>query len=81
MTLLKACAQPFNHGYDWLNTSDNEVIINPVASQQNTFTGSITQQATSVVTATNPGCYEYEAGCASIYGFEVSFINTNYSSR
>lgn len=63
--------QPFNHGYKWLNTSDNEVIINATASQQNTFIGSITQQATSVVTATDPDCYEYEKGCASIYGFEV----------
>ncbi|EIN10535.1 beta-glucan synthesis-associated protein [Punctularia strigosozonata HHB-11173 SS5] len=61
---------PFNHGYKWLNTSDNEVIINATASQQNTFIGSITQQATSVVTATDPDCYEYEKGCASIYGFE-----------
>ena len=32
--------------------------------------GSVTQQATSVVTSTDPGCYEYELGCYSVYGFE-----------
>ncbi|RDX53906.1 glycoside hydrolase family 16 protein [Polyporus arcularius HHB13444] len=61
---------PFNHAYVWQNTSDNEVIADPSISFQNTFTGSVTQQATSVVTSTNPNCYEYDAGCYSIYGFE-----------
>ncbi|KAI0638361.1 glycoside hydrolase family 16 protein [Trametes polyzona] len=61
---------PFNHGYIWLNTSDNEIIVDPTISEQNTFIGSVTQQATSVVTATDPNCYEYETGCFSIYGFE-----------
>ncbi|EJF62408.1 beta-glucan synthesis-associated [Dichomitus squalens] len=61
---------PFNHAYIWQNTSDNEIITDPSISQQNTFTGSATQQATSVVTATDPNCYEYETGCYSIYGFE-----------
>ncbi len=62
--------QSFNHAYVWQNTSDNEVIADPSISFQNTFTGSVTQQATSVVTSTNPNCYEYDAGCYSIYGFE-----------
>ncbi|KAI0720307.1 beta-glucan synthesis-associated protein-domain-containing protein [Cerioporus squamosus] len=61
---------PFNHAYVWQNTSDNLIIADPSISAQNTFTGSVTQQATSVVTATNPNCYEYDAGCYSIYGFE-----------
>ena len=63
-------AQPFNHAYIWQNTSDNEIIADPSISKQNTFTGSVTQQATSVVTNTDPNCYEYETGCFSIYGFE-----------
>ena len=62
--------QPFNHGYIWLNTSENEIIPDPSISQQNTFTGSVTQQATSVVTATDPQCYEGNGGCFSVYGFE-----------
>ncbi|RPD66978.1 glycoside hydrolase family 16 protein [Lentinus tigrinus ALCF2SS1-6] len=61
---------PFNHAYIWLNTSDNEIIADPSISFQNTFTGSVTQQATSVVTATDPNCYEGDTGCFSIYGFE-----------
>ena len=62
--------QPFNHGYTWLNTSENEVIADPSISFQNTFVGSVTQQATSVVTATDPNCYEGNTGCFSVYGFE-----------
>ncbi|KAF8450630.1 glycoside hydrolase family 16 protein [Boletus edulis BED1] len=61
---------PFNAGYIWQNTSANEVIANPTISVQNTYTGSVLQQATSVVTETNQLCYEGESGCYSIYGFE-----------
>ncbi|KAI1796200.1 beta-glucan synthesis-associated [Ganoderma leucocontextum] len=61
---------PFNHAYIWLNTSANEIITDPSISKQNTFAGSVTQQATSVVSDTDPNCYEYETGCYSIYGFE-----------
>ncbi|KAJ3009359.1 hypothetical protein NUW54_g2808 [Trametes sanguinea] len=61
---------PFNHGYIWQNTSEYEIIADPSISYQNTFIGSVTQQATSVVTETDPLCYEYDAGCFSIYGFE-----------
>ncbi len=63
-------SQPFNHAYIWDNTTANEIIADPSISELNTFKGSITQQATSVVTATDPLCYEYDAGCFSIYGFE-----------
>jgi hypothetical protein len=48
------------------------IIADPTISQQNGFTGSITQQATSVTTNTNPSCYELDGGCYSVYGFEVS---------
>ncbi|KAI0353021.1 beta-glucan synthesis-associated [Trametes cingulata] len=61
---------PFNHGYIWDNSTENMIIVDPSISYQNTFIGSVTQQATSVVTATDPLCYEYDAGCFSIYGFE-----------
>jgi len=61
---------PFNHGYIWLNTSQNEVIVDPSISYQNPFIGSITQQAASVVTTTDQNCYEGGTKCYSIYGFE-----------
>ncbi|KAI0082382.1 concanavalin A-like lectin/glucanase [Panus rudis PR-1116 ss-1] len=61
---------PFNAGYIWKNTSDNEIIADPTISKQNSYIGSATQQATSVVTDTNQGCYEGTLGCYSIYGFE-----------
>ncbi|KAJ7045525.1 beta-glucan synthesis-associated [Mycena alexandri] len=77
---------PFNAGYKWLNNSDNFILEDPTISQLNTFTGSITQQATSVVTSTDPACYEKNGGCFSVYGFEykpgvvdayISWISNN----
>ena len=62
--------QPFNAEYDWFNTSSNEVIYDTSLSYQNTYTGGVYQQATSVVTEVDQDCYEYETGCYSIYGFE-----------
>ncbi|KAJ7170547.1 beta-glucan synthesis-associated [Mycena crocata] len=61
---------PFNAAYEWFNSSENLQITDPTISQLNTFTGSVTQQATSVVTATDPACYEQNGGCFSVYGFE-----------
>ncbi|KAJ7287524.1 glycoside hydrolase family 16 protein [Mycena rebaudengoi] len=61
---------PFDEGYAWLNTTDNFILNDPTVSQLNTFVGSVTQQATSVVTATDPLCYEQNGGCFSVYGFE-----------
>ncbi|KAG1801866.1 glycoside hydrolase family 16 protein [Suillus variegatus] len=52
---------PFNAGYIWLNTSSNEIIPNPSATEQ---------QAASGVTTTNQDCYEGETGCFSVYDFE-----------
>lgn len=63
---------PFNQGYVWLNSSENLIIANASLSEQNTFTGNVLQQATSVVTDTNPLCYEDNGGCFSVYGFEVN---------
>lgn len=67
--------KPFDAGYIWKNTSENEVIANSSISAQNTFIGSVLQQATSVVTETNQSCYEGETGCYSVYGFEVGLIS------
>lgn len=64
--------QPFNYGYLWFNTSENEVIPDPSISKQNSYIGGVLQQATSVVTDTDPNCYEGETGCYSIYGFEYA---------
>lgn len=61
---------PFNRAYTWLNTSENMIIADPSISQMNTFIGSVTQEATSVVTNTNASCYELDGGCYSAYGFE-----------
>lgn len=69
--------QPFNAGYVWKNTSANEVIANPSISAQNTYVGSVLQQATSVVTETNQLCYEGVGECYSIYGFEVGRVSMN----
>ncbi|KAL6305819.1 beta-glucan synthesis-associated [Sparassis latifolia] len=61
---------PFNAGYNWLNTSENQVIPDPSVSVHNIYAGGVLQQATSVITDTNPGCYEYELGCYAVFGFE-----------
>ncbi|KAH7930678.1 glycoside hydrolase family 16 protein [Leucogyrophana mollusca] len=72
---------PFNAGYIWQNTSQNEVINNPSISVQNTYIGGVEQQATSVVTDTNQNCYEGETGCYSVYGFEyITWIANNQAA-
>lgn len=47
------------------------IITNTSGSVQNTYIGGSGQQATSVVTETDQNCYEKDAGCFSVYGFEV----------
>lgn len=69
--------QPFNEGYVWTNTSENFYIADESISELNTYLGEKTQQATSVVTDTDPNCYQLEAGCFSVYGFEVCDILSN----
>ncbi|THH13791.1 hypothetical protein EW146_g6466 [Bondarzewia mesenterica] len=62
---------PFNHGYEWFNTTANEIIADTTISEQNSYIGGSTQQATSVVTNTDQLCYENSATpCFSVYGFE-----------
>ncbi|KAJ8597400.1 glycoside hydrolase family 16 protein [Rhizopogon salebrosus TDB-379] len=69
---------PFNAGYIWQNTSNNEVIPNPSITVQNTYIGGVQQQATSVLTNTNPNCYEGETGCFAVYGFEyITWVANN----
>ncbi|KAJ7595046.1 beta-glucan synthesis-associated [Mycena floridula] len=64
---------PFNQAYDWNNSTQNFILQDPSLSVLNVFKGSVTQQATSVVTNTNGKCYEKEQGCYSVYGFEAGF--------
>ncbi|KIM40135.1 glycoside hydrolase family 16 protein [Hebeloma cylindrosporum] len=63
---------PFNAGYLWNDppNPDNMIIYNHTISLPNSFIGTASQQSTSVTTNTNPGCYEGDAKCYSIYGFE-----------
>ncbi|KAF9268840.1 beta-glucan synthesis-associated protein [Marasmius fiardii PR-910] len=62
---------PFNRAYNWQNTSDNFILNDPTISELNSFKGNALQQATSVVTNTNPQCYELSPNpCFSVYGFE-----------
>ncbi|KAJ6600808.1 beta-glucan synthesis-associated [Mycena sp. CBHHK59/15] len=61
---------PFNAGYVWFNTSDTYSISDPTISTLNTYIGGAYQQATSVVTQTNQGCYELTDKCLSVYGIE-----------
>ncbi|THU97970.1 glycoside hydrolase family 16 protein [Dendrothele bispora CBS 962.96] len=75
-TLIPAVSQsaqwaPYNKAYVWNNDTDNMFIRDPSNSIQNSFTGNVNQQATSVVTNTNPQCYEDSIDpCYSVYGFE-----------
>jgi len=61
---------PFDAAYEWVDPSENVIITDPTISSPNSFLGSVTQQATSVVTNVNQDCYEDTLGCYSIYGFE-----------
>ncbi|KIY69552.1 glycoside hydrolase family 16 protein [Cylindrobasidium torrendii FP15055 ss-10] len=61
---------PFNYAYRWDNSTGLMIIEDTTVSQMNTFQGSVQQMATSIVTNTDPNCYELMTGCASIYGME-----------
>ncbi|KAH8113341.1 beta-glucan synthesis-associated [Phellopilus nigrolimitatus] len=61
---------PFNYAYDWFNTTNNMIIADTSISEQNTYTGGVLQQASSVVTTANQDCYTGETGCFEVYGFE-----------
>ncbi|KAJ7255831.1 beta-glucan synthesis-associated protein [Mycena haematopus] len=61
---------PFNKAYNWANTSDNLIIKDPTLSHQNSFSGEVYQQATSVVSTTNQSCYQLTEQCFDVNGFE-----------
>ncbi|KAF7303707.1 GH16 domain-containing protein [Mycena indigotica] len=61
---------PFNAGYIWDNSSANVQIPDLTVSSQNTYSGSIYQQATSVLTTTNQNCYQLKKQCYAVQGFE-----------
>lgn len=46
------------------------IIYDTSVSAYNTFVGTATQQATSVVSLTDQTCYENDGACFSVYGFE-----------
>ncbi|KAJ7847747.1 beta-glucan synthesis-associated [Mycena olivaceomarginata] len=61
---------PFNKAYDWNNSTDNMFIADSSLSHQNSFSGGVFQQATSVVSTTNQGCYQLLDQCYAVQGFE-----------
>lgn len=61
---------PFNAQYAWQNTSSNIYIADPTVTQPNGYIGGATQQTTSGLAFTNSDCYQLEAGCFSVYGYE-----------
>ncbi|KAJ7052502.1 glycoside hydrolase family 16 protein [Mycena amicta] len=61
---------PFNAGYTWDNSSDNLYIASSQLSNQNSYSGGVFQQATSVVSTTNQDCYQLKTFCFAIQGFE-----------
>ncbi|KAI0269100.1 glycoside hydrolase family 16 protein [Russula aff. rugulosa BPL654] len=63
---------PFNAEYAWLNTSSNLYIGDPTVTQLNTYIGGAFQQTTSGLAFTNSDCYELEAGCFAVYGYEYA---------
>ncbi|KAF8222139.1 glycoside hydrolase family 16 protein, partial [Tricholoma matsutake] len=66
---------PFNKQYEWFNTTQNIVIVDPQITVLNSYVGGAFQQATSGVTETillflDQDCYELQTACFSAYGFE-----------
>ncbi|KAI0651966.1 glycoside hydrolase family 16 protein [Trametes meyenii] len=61
---------PFNHAYEFINTSDTYSIMDETKSKMNSYKGGVYQQATSVVTMTNQQAYELTGNEYSIYGFQ-----------
>ncbi|KAF7360596.1 GH16 domain-containing protein [Mycena venus] len=80
---------PFNAGYNWDNSSDNMQVVDFTLSHQNSFSGGVYQQATSVVSTTNQSCYQLTDQCYDVNGFEyvpgygdayISWITNNQVS-
>ncbi|KAI0778254.1 glycoside hydrolase family 16 protein [Trametes elegans] len=61
---------PFNYAYKWFNSSDTLYIADETVSALNSYRGGVYQQATSVVTVTDPEGYEFSGGKYSTYGFQ-----------
>ncbi|KAJ7086832.1 beta-glucan synthesis-associated [Mycena belliarum] len=61
---------PFNTAYLWKNSSDNLYIADKTLSHQNSYSGGVFQQATSVVSTTNQNCYQLVDACYAVQGFE-----------
>ncbi|KAJ7693039.1 glycoside hydrolase family 16 protein [Mycena rosella] len=61
---------PFNAAYVWDNSSDNLIIADTTLSHQNSYSGGVFQQASSVVSITNQDCYQLIQGCYAVQGFE-----------
>ncbi|KIY70163.1 glycoside hydrolase family 16 protein [Cylindrobasidium torrendii FP15055 ss-10] len=62
---------PFNYAYTWFNETDAYDIPDPTVTELNSYKGGAFQQATSGVSKTNQGCYQFGGtDCFAIYGFE-----------
>ncbi|KAJ7762856.1 beta-glucan synthesis-associated protein [Mycena maculata] len=61
---------PFNAAYIWDNSTANLYIADPATSNQNSYSGGVYQQATSVVSQTNQNCYQLLQDCYAVQGFE-----------
>ncbi|KAF7296009.1 GH16 domain-containing protein [Mycena kentingensis (nom. inval.)] len=61
---------PFNAGYNWVNTTDTMYIADLELSMQNTYSGGIYQQATSLKFVADQDCYQLKGGCYQTFGFE-----------
>lgn len=63
---------PFNHHYEWFNTTDNLIIYDQNITNLNSYVGGVFQQSTSALSVTNQGCYTQGLGCFSVYGYEYA---------
>ncbi|KAH8792942.1 beta-glucan synthesis-associated protein [Flagelloscypha sp. PMI_526] len=62
---------PFNHAYEFINTTTTTNINDLTVSKGNPYKGGILQQATSVVSKTNQDCYDQSGtGCFTVIGVE-----------
>jgi len=61
---------PFDQGYNWFNTTENQIIPDTSTTYHNLYQGGKFQETTSSITKTDQSCYELVDGCFSVYGFE-----------
>ncbi|PCH33737.1 glycoside hydrolase family 16 protein [Wolfiporia cocos MD-104 SS10] len=61
---------PFNHAYEWHNTSSTYSIGNTSNSELNPYAGGVYQQATSALTWTDQEAYQLNGQGYSIYGIQ-----------